>query len=529
MKTFRRLRCVVVAWWSIALAAAALPGRLADLDEYVGRVLNEFEVPGLAIAIVKDGDVVLERGFGVRKLGEPARVDAHTRFAIASNTKAFTAAALAILMDEGRLKWSDRVIEHLPWFQMADPYVTREMTVRDLLVHRSGLALGAGDLLYWPTTSYTAEEIGRRLRFVPLATSFRANYAYDNILYGVAGLTIQQVSGRSWAEFVRERILVPAGMTETSALPLDARQDANVATGHAKFDFKDLRPIPDGSAFENNPAAATIHSSVHDLAKWMLVQLAGGQLPVGGGGASRPLFSTARQEEMWSVVTPMPIGKSPVAALAAVRPNFLGYGHGWVLADFRGHKLAYHTGGWPGMVSRLTLLPARKLGVVVLTNQEAGAAFNAVTMHVLDAFLGAEASDWISAYAAAVKRGADDAAASWQKHVAARDPQAKPALPLVRFAGRLRDAWYGDVVVTEEGGRLVMRFDQTPQLVGDLEHWQQETFIVRWRDRTLNADAWVTFSLTPDAKIDRVKLAAISPATDFSFDFHHLALKPVEE
>jgi len=529
MKNSHWFKVAALWWWTAALLLAALPGRLSDFDAYVERVRKQFDVPGVAVAIVKEGEVVLERGYGVRKLGEPAAIDAHTRFAIASNTKAFTSAALAILIDEGKLKWSDRVIDHLPWFQMSDAYVTREMTVRDLLVHRSGLALGAGDLLYWPATSYTPEEIARRLRFVPLATSFRSGYAYDNILYGLAGLTVQQVSGKNWAVFVRERILQPLGMTETSALPLEPTADNNVATGHAKFDFKDLRPLPSGIAFENNAAAATIHSSVHDLAKWMLVQLDGGKLPSAADGKERRLFSAARQKEMWSVVTPMPIAEPAVPAVAAVRPNFLGYGHGWVLADYRGQPLVYHTGGWPGMVSRLTLVPDQKLGVIVLTNQEVGAAFQAVTLEVLDAFLGAPSADWVAAYAEVVKKGEANADTSWQKHVAAREPEPKLSVPLARFAGKFRDPWYGDVTIVEEGGRLVMRFEKTAQLVGDLEHWQQETFIVRWRDRSLNADAWITFALTPDAKVDQVTMAAISPLTDFSFDFHHLALKPADK
>ncbi len=529
MKKFHSFSLAVLWFLTVTFAWAALPERLNDLDAQVARVLKEFDVPGLAIAIVKDGEVVFERGYGVRRLGEPAVVDAHTRFAIASNTKAFTATALAILMDEGKVHWTDRVIDLLPWFQLSDPYVTREMTVRDLLVHRSGLSLGAGDLLFWPTTTYTSEEIAQRLRYLPLATSFRANYAYDNVLYGVAGLAIQKVSGKPWADFLRERIFASVGMTETSAMPVEPTADNNGASGHAKFEFKDLRPIASVVAFENNAPAGAIFSNVHDLAKWMLVQLDGGKLPAGPDGRERRLFSAARQKEMWSLVTPIPIGEPSVAALAAVRPNFLGYGHGWNLADFRSRRIVYHTGGWPGMVSRLTLVPDLKLGVVVLTNQEVGAAFQAVTLDVLDAFLNAPMVDWVAAYAEQVKKGAADADAGWAKHVAARQPNPKPALPLARFAGRFHDAWYGDVLIAEEKGRLVMRFEKTALLVGELEHWQQETFIVHWRDRSLNADAWVTFALTPDAEIDQIKMAPVSPLTDFSFDFQDLLLRPAKK
>ncbi|HUR59001.1 MAG TPA: serine hydrolase [Opitutaceae bacterium] len=521
MKTLRAF-----AWWlwfgCLATALlAARPEGLADFDAFVARVRQEFNVPGIAVAVVKDGEVVLEQGYGLRKLGETGAVDAHTRFAIASNTKAFTAALLALLVDEGKLKWGDRVVDHLPWFQMADPYVTREMTVRDLLVHRSGLALGAGDLLFWPATTFTSEEVVQRLRYVPLETSFRSAYAYDNILYGVAGLIIEKIAGKRWGEVVRERIFAPLEMTETSAAPIVPTTTNNAATGHALYDFKDLRPV-EQLAWDNNPAAGAIHSSVHDMAKWMRVQLASGAM--GSGGR---LFKAERQNEMWSVVTPMPINVSSMPALAAIKPNFLGYGLGWVLTDFRGRKLVTHNGGWPGMVSRLTLVPELKLGVMVMTNQEVGAAFNAITWRVLDSYTGAAPTDWVAVYSEVVKKSQSNADEGWAKHVAARDPAAKMSLPAQAYAGTYRDAWYGDIALVEEAGKLMLRFSRTEQLVGDVEHWQHQTFIVRWKDRSLNADAWLTFALTPDGQVERAKLAAISPLTDFSFDFHHLDLKRV--
>lgn len=510
--------CLIGWGWAIAWAAGPLPAALVDFDDYVARVQREFNVPGIAVAVVKDGEVVFEKGYGVRELGKPEPVDAHTLFAIASNTKAFTAAALAILMDEGKLRWSDRVVDHLPWFQMSDPYVTREMTVQDLLVHRSGLALGAGDLLFWPATSYTTREVAERLRYVPLSMSFRSEYAYDNILYAVAGLTIEAVAGKTWGEFVRERIFAPVGMSDTKANCLELPVGGNVATGHALFDFKDLKPVPP-LAWDNNSAAGGIYSNVHDMAKWMRVQLDGGKLP---GGAT--LFSPARQKEMWAVVTPIKIGDPAIPSLAATKPNFLGYGHGWGLSDYRGKKIVSHTGGWPGQVSKVVLVPELKLGFVVLTNQEIGAAFQAISWRLLDAFLGAPETDWVAAYAQAVKHGADNADESWAKHVAARDQAAKLSLPLARFAGTYRDAWYGDVVVNDDAGRLVLQFSKTAQLLGELEHWQHQTFIVRWRDRSLNADAFVTFALTPDGEVESAKMEAISPLTDFSFDFHDLKL-----
>ena len=509
-----------------ATPAPAIPAQLQDFDAYVESVRTQFDVPGIAVAIVKDGEVVLERGYGVREIGRPEKVDAHTLFAIASNTKAFTSAALSILADEGKLALDDRVIDHLPWFRMSDAYVTREMRLRDLLVHRSGLGLGAGDLLFWPATSYSTEDIVRRLRDVPLSGGFRAQYAYDNVLYAVAQLVIEKVSGRTYAEFIEQEIFEPVGMTE-SRINSDALGGAtNVAIGHARFDFKDLRAVP-AMSWSNNAAAGGIYSSVHDLGKWMRVQLDGGVLSGEGDNAKR-LFSAARQKAMWSVVTPIPIGAPAVPELAPAVPNFLGYGEGWNLSDYRGRKLVWHTGGWPGQVSRLTLVPELELGVIVLTSQEVGAAFNAVTLRALDAYLDAPKTDWVAAYAAAVAKSQDKADDDWAKHVAARAAGSRPSLPLSEYAAQYRDPWYGDVWVERNGAGLQLRFARTAQLLGDLEHWQHDTFIVRWRDRGLNADAFVTFALDHDADVREVRMEPVSPLTDFSFDFQDLRLTPVQ-
>lgn len=502
-------------------AQPALPAQLQDFAAYVDSARKQFDVPGIAVAIVKDGQVVLEQGYGVRELGKPDAVDAHTLFAIASNTKAFTAASLQMLAEEGKLNMDDRVIDHLPWFQMSDPYVTREMRIRDLLAHRSGLGLGAGDLLYWPPTSYSTKEVVQRLRNVPLATSFRSAYAYDNILFAVATLVIEQVSGQSYADFIRERIFKPVGMDESLVDMTALKPGMDTAMGHAKFNFSELKPVPP-MAWSNNSGAGGIYASVHDMARWMNVQLAAGKLPNG-----KPLFSEDSQKQMWSMLTPMKIAEPPVPELKESRPNFAGYGEGWFLSDYRGQRLVWHTGGWPGMVSRVTLVPELHLGVVVLTNQESGAAFNAVTYRVLDAYLGKDKKDWVAAYAAAVKKSEANADDSWKQHQAVRDKSGKPSLPLAGYAGTFRDPWYGDIVVSQQGGKLRLRFAKTAQLVGTMEPWQHDTFIVRWDDRALNADAFVSYALDADGKVREVRMQPVSPLTDFSFDFQDLRLSPV--
>jgi CubicO group peptidase (beta-lactamase class C family) len=514
---------------SSAQDAAALPGQLQDFGVYVDSARKTFDVPGIAVAIVKDGKVVMEQGFGLREIGKPDKVGAHTLFAIASNTKAFTAAALQQLAEQGKLKMDDRVIDHLPWFRMSDPYVTHEMRIRDLLAHRSGLSLGAGDLLYWPPTSYTTKEVVEHLRYAPIKNGFRSGYAYDNILFAVATLVIEQASSQSYADYVRTHLFQPVGMDESLIDKTYLRSGMDVATGHARANFKNLEPVPP-MAWLNDPGAGGIYASVHDLAKWMNVQLAGGVLP-GQEKDGKParLFSEDSQQQMWSMLTPITINKPPIPELAPLTPHFYGYGESWFLSDYRNQRLVWHTGGWPGMVSRITLVPELHLGVVVLTNQESGAAFNAVTYRALDAYLNpTQKTNWVAVYDKAVKQAESKADGSFAAHEKLRNKSGKPSLPLAQYAGTYRDPWYGDVIISNEGGKLRLRFSKTAQLIGTLSPWQHDTFTVRWDDRDLNADAFISFSLDMDGHIREARMEPISPLTDFSFDFQDLRLAPVK-
>ena len=431
------------------------PGVPPGIDATVARIMKTFEVPGLALAIVKDGRVVLAKGYGVRKLGDPAPVDARTLFGIASNSKVFTATALGLLVEEGKVAWDAPVVDYLPWFMMYDPYVTRELSVRDLLVHRSGLGLGAGDLLWWPESTYNRGDVARRLRYIKPATSFRSAYAYDNVLYLVAGEVIQAVTGLSWEDFVAERILKKVGHDGQQRPPLgrrrggqrrDAARAASMASSGPSRPSPATTPIPAGG----------INSGAEDMARWMQVRLARGKLSDGTA-----LYSERTARELETPVTVRP-NSAPPAELAGLKTNFNAYALGLGVRDYRGERVITHTGGLPGYVSIVTLLPERNLGVAVLTNAESEEAFSALTWTVVDHDLGAPATDWTAAYLKLRTRVEAETAEAVGKSSAARDATSRPSLPLAGYAGVYTDAWYGDVVVEESGGRLVMRFTKTP-------------------------------------------------------------------
>ena len=512
------MRLVLAAGCALAVAASPAVGQLRqrDFDAYVHRGLEALNTPGAAIAVVKDGKVLFAKGYGVRAIGAKAPVDAHTLFQIASNTKAFTTAALAILVDDGKLSWDDPVTRYLPGFQLSDPYVTRELTVRDLVTHRSGLGLGAGDLLWFHST-YDRAEIAYRIRFARPASSFRSAYAYDNVLYIVAGEVVAAAAGMSWDDFVARRVLAPLGMTESGTTTAFFTSSGNAAAPHASDDGR-LQIVPLDSV-DNIAPAGGIASNVTDLARWVACRLDSGRY---AGGR---LFSERQAREMWSGQTIMPISDPP-PPLAALRPAYSEYALGWRLRDYLGRKIVSHTGGLAGMSSQITLVPAEKLGIVILTNSEAD-LMAALTYRLLDDLLGAPRprTDWVQAFAQAGGLARARADSTVRAARTTRDSASGPSLPLQRYAGHYRDELYGDAELALEGGKLVLRLSRSPAFVGDLEHWQYDTFVARWRTRHVE-DAYVTFALGPDGSIDRFQMAAVSPLADFSFDYQDLLFRP---
>jgi len=482
------LLALVLASSLPSAAQGRMPAPLKGFDAYVAAAVEQWGIPGLAIAVVKDDSVVFARGYGVRRLGTGAAVTPRTIFAIGSCTKAFTAAALAMLVDSARITWDEPAGSYLKGFTLSDPYVSRELTVRDLLTHRSGLM--RGDAL-WYATPYDRAEVLRRIRLLKPSWSFRSRYGYQNIMFLAAGEIVPAVTGISWDGFVRERIFAPLGMsaTTTSVAQLDSLGD--VATPHERFDGRE-RAIAWRNLDNIGPAGA-INSNVLDMARWIRLQLGRGVMD------GRRLLSAAVIKEMWSPQTIIPLD----SVTERLRPSthFLAYGLGWFLSDYRGRKLVSHTGAIDGFRAAVGLVPEERLGVVVLTNGgEPGRALtNALFLRVVDAYLVGAATDWSTAYREVRDAGTARDSADRAKQESDRVSGTKPSLDLAAYAGSYRHEMYGNVTVAAEGGALVIRFG--PYFTGALAHWHYDTFQASWQDPEQGFDL-LTFALNADGRVD---------------------------
>ncbi len=486
-----------------------------EVDALAERTLKAFDVPGIAVAIIKDGKVVHLKGYGLRSLGSPEKVDENTLFGIASNSKAFTAATLGILVDEGKLKWDDRVIDYIPEFRMYNAYVTEEFTIKDLLTHRSGLGLGAGDLMFWPgQNSFTMIDIIHNLRYLKPVSGFRTKYDYDNLLYMVAGEVVARVSGKPWEEFVEERIMRPLGMNKSASSFNRLKDKSNVIAAHAVVDGK--VKVIDRDRFEFGNSAGGINSSISELSKWVIMQLQHGKY-----GDRKQLFSDDVHEEMWTPHTIIPI-RSP----GIYNTHFSSYGLGWNLSDVMGYKQASHTGFVAGMVTQVTLIPELNLGIIVLTNQQIGAAFSSITNQIKDGYFGIKDKDRVKENADRMQSNLGNAdkvtAEAWKVSAAATAPK-----NLDQFTGSYRDIWFGDITISMKNGRLFFASKRSARISGEMFYYKGNTFLAKWTDRSLDADAFVMFSLDYEGNPSGIKMNPISPLTDFSYDFQDLDFKRI--
>ena len=508
-----------------ALPTSALAGPPPDTDQYVHDAMTTFGAPGLALAIVENGKTTLAKGYGVRRLGTSEAVDGHTAFPIGSETKAFTAAALAILVDRKMLSWDDRVAGKLPGFQMFDPYATAHMTVRDLLTHRSGLGLGEGDLLVIPGTTRSRADIVHALRFLKPVTGFRERFAYDNILYIVAGALVEAVSGRSWESFVQDNIFTPVGMRDSH--PFHDAAAGNAAALHARTDGL-IRGIgaegalPEPPGFRAISPAGGINASAEDMARWMQVQLNHGRTPDG-----RQVFSRAQAEAMWAPVVTVPSDEFKLPpAYAAMQPDLQTYALGWFVESYRGHIVVEHSGAVFGALSMIYLIPEANIGISVSINSEDSGTRRAVMFHLLDHYLGLEPADWIARLTA----GRDESVREAQMALAntpgaVSDEAAAPSSKLSQYTGEYTDSWYGGIVIAQSSpGKLSINFAQTPGMKGALVPVAANRFRTSWDDKNIE-NAYLDFALQ-GGKISGISLSAVSKLADFSFDYQDLHFKP---
>ena len=489
--------------FQLVVSSQTLDEKLKEIDAYATSVITTHGGPGMAIAIVKDDKVAFAKGYGTRELGKNEPVDENTVFAIASNSKAFTSAGLAILVDEKKIAWDDKVSKYLPDFQMYDPWVTSELTIRDLVTHRVGLDTFSGDLLWYEAT-FTADDILGRVRHLKPVSSFRTRYGYQNLMFIAAGEVIERVSGKRWCDFMRERIFTPLGMSRTTCSVKDLT--TNAAMPHNESGGT-LRVLHRGNV-DGAMAAAGLNSSVADLSKWVRTQLGKGKFE------GKQIFSEQQAWAMHQSYLAQQISE------AGFKNNptrhFSGVGMGWFVYDYHGRKIINHSGGLDGMLSYTVLIPEENVGYVVLTNSESP-AFGVMMSKIRDVFVNAPKRDWNAEGAEQVKRNKAAAEEERKKQDAARAANTRPSLALANYAGTYSDKLYGDITIAEENGKLVMRFGPSPNFVADLEHWHYDTFEIRWRPSVAYnfPRGFVTFTIDRNGKTDELKID--QPNNDFWF------------
>lgn len=513
-----------------ALAAPAAPAAPAAMlppadaiDALAERARLLFDVPGLSLAIVQHGRLVFAKGYGQRDRARSLPVDPRTVFGIGSISKSFTTAALALLVQEGKLGWDDPVVAHLPQFRLSDPVATRELTVRDLVTHRSGLGAGAGDLMLFSRSRFTRADAIRGARFLTLRTRPRSGFAYNNLMFVVAGRLVEAVSGESWERFVQSRLIDPLGMTDchadAAAFLAGAASPGDVAIGYTEIGSA-LMPLPPDPLVAAAPAGGILCSAA-DLSRWAAMLLAGGTID------GVHVLDRAQRDALWSPQTILPTAGT--AALS--HQHFRDYAMGWFLEDFDGVARIWHSGSVAGMVGMVSLLPERDAGIVVLTNQENGNATNGLVAALSQALIGPPGGnpvDWLAVY-----KARQDAAAARRDRLAASLP-GTPARPFLHpaparldaYVGRYRDCWRGLFRVVRRGDRLRLSVARADDLAGTLQALPHDLFVVHWDDRLFNDedDAFLQFRRGANGRIAGASMRLLG--SDMSFDVQDLDLRP---
>jgi len=486
-----------IAAWCIAVTFSIIPiaygqtESFEELDTYIETAMKDWGVPGLALAIVKDDRVIHSRGFGIRTLRTQEQVNEHTLFGIASNTKAFTATALGLLVQEGTISWDDPVVELMPDFQLHDPIATRKITIRDMLCHRSGLGLWTGDLTWW-NSNYDSAEVIRRIRFQKPVSDLGTTYRYSNLMILVAGEVIPRVTGTSWHHFVEQRFFKPLHMNRSVTSVNDLEERDNVATPHAVVEGK-IVPIEYLNTDNCAPATAII-SSVHDLSQWVRLHLNEGTYQ------GQRLVNASIIRETQKPHTLIHVNEKTKARHPSI--HFSAYGLGFRTLDYQGRLLVNHTGELDGMFSYVGFMPEENLGVIVLTNHEEHELHRALPYYVFDTLLGVDTKDWSKIYLNSFRQQRRQREELEQRRLKNKPQDTRTTLPLEAYAGTYVSEVYGTARITLEDGRLTLRLSAHPQFVATMGHWYYDTFLATWNHK-LWKSSYVYFRLNGHGEITK--------------------------
>ncbi len=503
----KKFLLTIAITWLILFSAQSqtISAKISKLDAYYSQAFAEWNVPGMAIAIVTKDSVLFAKGFGITDVNTKQPVDENTLFALASNTKAFTATALAMLVDQGKINWDDKVINYLPWFRLYDPYLTSEFTIRDLLCHRSGLATFSGDLI-WYGSSYSRKEVVEKSAGLKPVYGFREHFGYSNIHFIAAGEIIPVVTGQSWDDFVTETILKPLQMNRSLLSVKDLDKMQNVAQPHTLVDGK-MHAIP-WLDWNNVAPAGALISSVADMSKWLQMNLASGIFQ------SDTLLNSTRIFELQSSNTILNVTEGMGKLFPTT--HFKAYGLGWTLMDYMGKKIVSHNGGYDGMISQTVFIPEENIGFVIVTNANASLYFP-MMYKTLDILLGnPEQKDWSKWMLDRIKKGEEAALKAKDEAEKLRNKITKPSLPLASYEGFYGCDLYDSVKVTNENGQLSLQFMRTEGLKGELNHWQYDTYQVEFKAFPSLPKGFVTFKLNRDGKVDEMEVFVDNPDFDFT-------------
>ena len=497
----------------------------AQIDSLVYKSFEMMPQVGVAVAVIENGKIIHSKGYGKLSIDSDEEVNEHTLFQIASNTKAFTSAGLAILVDQGKLNWNDRVIDHIPEFTMYNDYVRENFTIIDLLTHRSGLGLGAGDLLFFPPgADFTIQDVLAAFQHFEPESDFRTKFDYDNLLYQVAGEVIVRVSGQTYDEFIENNILSPLGMNRTAVRFAGLKDKENVASAHSTSN-NGIRKIERYVKGEGPlVASGGIYSSVHDMGKWLLAQLNQGKY---GDSLQHQIFSPKRQDEMWKPYTIIGFDPRP-------RPHykwhFGAYGLGWFLTHVHDYSTISHSGGLPGMLSMVIIVPEINSAVVVLTNGAPGAnSYSTISSAIRDEWIGRDRWDYMTNTKEQLgwsEKNVDSVIEETWNVAKISDIK---KLKANEYLGIYQDDWFGKVTIEDHAGKLWLQSQRSPMLGGEMFFYSKDTFAVKMKYTDMPCDAFVTFERDAAGVPVRIKMTGISPNIDFSFDYQDLDLKRVSK